>query len=140
MLRAAVALTLLGLLSACSSDSSPSGAGAQAGVGGSGSSGAGGRDSTGGSAAAGSSSALGLPGGVVVSLFPPLDPDPGYSTLLGRFFSGPQPKILALEPRLELGECTLFVPRAPFCAEPCSPAVCTDDDVCTDYPEPRPVG
>jgi hypothetical protein len=82
-----------------------------------------------------------LHGDVVVTLHAPLDGDTdGYTTAIGRFFSGPQPQILALEPRLEQDGCTLFVPRAPFCSTPCTPAVCTEDDVCTDYPEPRAVG
>lgn len=82
-----------------------------------------------------------LHGGVVVTLHAPLDADSeGYTTAIGRFFSAPQPEILALEPRLEQDGCTLFVPRAPFCSNPCAPAVCTEDEVCTDYPEPRDVG
>jgi hypothetical protein len=86
------------------------------------------------------SSGAALHGGVVVTLHAPLDDGDGYTTAIGRFFSGPQPEILALEPRLEQDGCTLFVPRAPFCSNPCAPAVCTADDVCTDYPEPRDVG
>lgn len=132
MLRGA-ALGLLGLLSACSSDSPPVSTSAEGGASGAGAGG----DAN--AAAAGNGEAE-LHGGVVLTLYAPLAGDAGYSTAIGRFFDGPQPAILALEPRLERGDCTLFVPRAPFCSEPCAPAVCTADDVCTDYPEPRAVG
>lgn len=129
-MRRAVVLGLLGFLSACSSESStpnappPQGGESGAGAGGDGN----------------SSPEGALHGGVVVTLYGPLAGEDGYTAAVGRFFSGPQPEILALEPRLEQGECTLFVPRAPFCSNPCTPAVCTEDDVCTDYPEPRSVG
>jgi hypothetical protein len=80
-----------------------------------------------------------LHGSVVVSLQQPSDGD-GYTTAIGRFFDDAQPDILALESRSEQNGCTLFVPRAPYCSEPCAPAVCTANDVCTRYPEPRAVG
>lgn len=131
-MRRAVVLAGWCLLSACSSETAtptthepPKGES---------SAGAGGESNT-------SPSSSNLHGSVVVTLQAPLDASSdGYTTALGRFFSGPQPEILALEPRLEQAGCTLFVPRAPFCSDPCTPAVCTEDDVCTDYPEPKAVG
>jgi len=80
-----------------------------------------------------------LYGSVVVTLQQPADDD-GYTTAIGRFFDDAQPKILALDPRSEQNGCTLFVPRPPFCSEPCAPAVCTANDVCTKYPQARAVG
>lgn len=80
-----------------------------------------------------------LHGGVVVTLQQPADGD-GYTTAIGRFFDGAQPKILSLAARSEQTGCTLYVPHAPFCSHPCAPAVCTADDVCTEYPAPRGVG
>ena len=133
-MRRSATLLLLVLLSACSSESSPTSASGSAGNGGGGA--AAGAPSAGGSAGNGD---VVLHGGVVVTLHPPSDTD-GYTTAIGRFFDGAQPEILALEPRLEQAECTLFVPKAPFCNVPCAPAVCTSDDVCTDYPMPRAVG
>jgi hypothetical protein len=136
MVRVAM-LGLLGLLVACSSDSPP--AVNAAGSGGNGAQGGGESGGTGGDEASAGAGNGGLHGGVVVTLHAPSDAD-GYTTAIGRFFSGPQPEILSLEPRLQEGDCTLFVPHAPFCSESCAPAVCTADDVCTDYPEPQSVG
>jgi hypothetical protein len=142
MLR--LAFTSLLLLSslffstACGSDSTPaSGVAGSGGAGGSAGAGGGGAGTSGaGTSGAGDAA---VHGSVVVTLHPPIDGD-GYTTAIGRFFAGPQPEILSLEASSTDGDCTLFIPRAPFCSEPCAPAVCTADDVCTDYPEPRHVG
>ena len=123
-------LLLLGLSSACSSYSSP--AMGAAGTGGDAQTSAAGNH-------AGGMDGKALYGSVVVALQQPADGD-GYTTAIGRFFDGAQPQILALESRRKQGDCTLFVPKAPFCNTPCAPAVCTANDVCTPYPAVRAVG
>jgi hypothetical protein len=94
-----------------------------------------------GNGAAGSAPAEGEPqGSVVVSLNPPVDDAPGYSTLIGRFFAGSTPDPFPLELDSKADGCELLVPRLPFCSEACSPDVCTANDVCTPYPAPVSVG
>jgi hypothetical protein len=124
-MRHVILFLVLASSSACGSDPPPAGSGAQGGATGS----AGGANDPGGA----------LHGSVVVTLQQPTDGD-RYTTAIGRFFDGAQPKILDLESRTEQNGCTLFVPRAPFCRSPCAPAVCTADDVCTSYPHARSVG
>lgn len=129
-------LVILAFSSACSSD--PASAGTAAGGAGSGAEGG---ETSGAHSAGGGSgnSGAALHGSVVVTLRQPADSD-NYTTVIGRFFEGAQPNILALEARREQGACTLFVPHAPFCSTPCAPAVCTADEVCTAYPAARGVG
>jgi hypothetical protein len=79
-------------------------------------------------------------GSVVVSLAPPSDDAPGYSTLIARFFAGPTPDPFPLRLDSEQAGCQLLVPDLPFCSESCSPDVCTADDECTSYPAPLNVG
>ena len=113
-------------------------------AGSSGSAGASGNHAGGGSAGGSSSSGAGtaplLRGSVVVSLVAPTDENEGHSTVLGRFFDGPTPSPIPLELDTEQGDCRLLVPSHPFCSTPCAPDVCTDDDVCTQYPSPLGVG
>lgn len=124
-------LVLLTLSSACGSDPVSGGMAGSAG-----STAQGGAS---GANAGGGANDAALHGSVVVTLQQPVDGD-AYTTVIGRFFDGAQPDIIALEARGEQAGCTLYVPRAPFCSNPCAPAVCTADDVCTKYPTPRGVG
>ena len=134
-MRHAALFLVLASSSACGSDPPAGGS-----LGSAGSSAQGGATSSAGSAnnSAGKEGEA-LHGSVVVTLQQPADGD-GYTTAIGRFFDDAQPKILALESRNEQNGCTLFVPRSPFCSEPCTPAVCSANDVCTKYPEARAVG
>jgi hypothetical protein len=130
-------LTLLSLMStwACeqSSDAAPNAAGAPSQAGSSGSEG--GNDATSG---AGGSAVL--RGSVVVSMVAASAENEGYSAVLARFFDGPTPPTIPLELDTEQGDCKLLVPSNPFCETPCTPDVCTADDVCTKYPSPVAVG
>jgi hypothetical protein len=81
-----------------------------------------------------------LRGSVVVSMVAASAENEGYSAVLGRFFDGPTPPPIPLVLDTEEGDCKLFVPLHPFCETPCTPAVCTADDVCTPYPTTLPVG
>ena len=122
-MRRVILFVVLALSSACGSDAPPGGTAAGGA----------------GSGAQGGATGSAPHGSVVVTLQQPADGD-GYTTAIGRFFDGAQPQILSLKKRSEQGECTLYVPRAPFCSDPCAPAVCTADAVCTAYPAPRGVG
>ncbi|HKO50673.1 MAG TPA: hypothetical protein VJV79_23295 [Polyangiaceae bacterium] len=129
---------VLALSSACGSD--PASGGPAAGGAGSGTQGgATGSASGANNAGSGATNDGALHGSVVVTLQQPADGD-GYTTAIGRFFDGAQPRILSLEARSEQAGCTLYVPHAPFCSNPCAPAVCTANDVCSEYPAPRGVG
>jgi hypothetical protein len=129
---------VIALSSACGSD--PASGGPPAGSGGSDTAGgATGSPSGANNAGGGNTNDGALHGSVVVTLQQPADGE-GYTTAIGRFFNGAQPRILSLEARNEQAGCTLYVPRAPFCSNPCAPAVCTANDVCTEYPAARGVG
>jgi len=134
-------LACLALEAGCSSsepDPSPTNAGSGNDTGGTPASAAG---TANGNGAAGSGSAEAEPqGSLVVSLNPPVDDAPGYSTLIGRFFAGSSPDPFPLKLDSKADGCELLVPLLPFCSEACSPDVCTADDVCSPYPEPLAVG
>jgi hypothetical protein len=89
----------------------------------------------------GKSSSLPLHGGITIELHAPEDTETdGYSTAVARFFDAATPPVLQLELAQEQAECQLLKPSAPFCSEPCAPAICTADDTCTPYPNPVSVG
>ncbi|HEY6078662.1 MAG TPA: hypothetical protein VIW29_07655, partial [Polyangiaceae bacterium] len=129
-------LIIASLASACGNSDAPA-----VGAGGGGNAALAGSTGTGGESAAvaGAGTGAALHGGVVVSLNEPTDAE-GYTTLIGRFFDGPQPEVIPLALDTEDGDCALYVPKLPFCNEPCSPAVCTADDVCSPHPKPLGVG
>ncbi len=91
-------------------------------------------------AGGGSSGEDGLYGSVVVTFAAPSDGNEGYASVLGRFFDGATPSAFPLELDTEMGDCRLLVPLLPFCSTPCTPDVCTADEVCTKYPAPLGVG
>lgn len=131
---------LLGSLSACSSnDPETPGATAGTGAGGSAASTAG-SNTGGGNGSAAGSGGDDLHGTLVISLAAPSEENEGHTSIIGRFFDGPTPNAQPLKLANEQGDCQLLVPDLPFCAEPCSPDVCTADDVCSPYPSPRSVG
>jgi hypothetical protein len=137
--RALSCLTLC--LSLCSfgcqqsTDDAPGAAGSNVQAGSSGS-------HAGGTSSAGSSAggAAELRGSIVVSMVGATTENEGFTAILGRFFDGPTPPPIPLELDTELGDCKLFVPSHPFCDTPCTPDVCTADDVCTKFPTPLGVG
>jgi hypothetical protein len=64
-----------------------------------------------------------------------------YTSLLGKFQDGPQPPPVPLEVAEEDGDCSLLVPSLPSCLPGCpSSALCTEDDVCTPFPNAVSVG
>lgn len=132
-------LACLAFQPACSSDTpdtSNSSAGTGSNTGGTAANAAGTANGAAGSAPTGAEPQ----GSVVVSLNPPVDDSPGYSTLIGRFFAGPTPDPFPLKLDSKVDGCELLVPLLPFCSEACTPDVCTANDVCTPYPEPLAVG
>jgi hypothetical protein len=135
-----LATAALSLTAACSSDDTqdPMGAAGSAGA----KSTAGASNNAGSNnGAAGSGPALdNVFGGVVLTFAPPTDAEEGHASLLGRFFDAVTPDPFPLALSEELGDCRLLVPNLPFCSESCAPDVCTDDDVCTPYPNPQSVG
>jgi hypothetical protein len=92
------------------------------------------------SAAAGAGGAPAVRGSIVVSMVAATTENEGFAAILGRFFDGPTPPPIPLVLDTEQGDCKLFVPSHPFCETPCTPAVCTADDVCTEFPTPQGVG
>lgn len=81
-----------------------------------------------------------LRGSIVVSMVAATTENEGFTAILGRFFDGPTPPPIPLVLDTEQGDCKLYVPSHPFCETPCSPDVCTADDVCTKFPTPLGVG
>ncbi|HEX2876921.1 MAG TPA: hypothetical protein VHP33_36965 [Polyangiaceae bacterium] len=134
------AFSLTGLGMGCSSDS-PDATNGSAGTSSGGSQSATAGSTSAGSGTAGSASgATDLRGSVVVTLNDAVGDGADYSSLIGRFFSGPTPDPFPLKHDTTDGDCELKVPLLPFCNEPCSPDVCTGDDQCTPYPAPVAVG
>jgi hypothetical protein len=134
------AFGLIGFGMGCSSDS-PDASNNSAGTSSAGSQSANAGSASGGSNTAGSSSSPSdVRGSVVVSLNAAVGDGEAYSTLIGRFFSGPTPDPFPLKLDTKDASCELKVPLLPFCSEPCSPDVCTGDDQCTPYPAAVAVG
>jgi hypothetical protein len=134
------AFSLTGLGAGCSSDS-PDATNGSAGTSSGGSQSATAGNTSAGSGTAGSTSgASDVRGSVVVTLNDAVGDGADYSSLIGRFFSGPTPDPFPLKHDTTDGDCELKVPLLPFCNEPCSPDVCTGDDQCTPYPAPVAVG
>lgn len=64
-----------------------------------------------------------------------------YTSLLGKFQDGPQPPNIPLEVAEVNGDCALLVPSLPSCIPTCpNNALCTDDGVCTPFPNAVNVG
>ena len=63
-----------------------------------------------------------------------------FPLVIGRFFDAPTPSAFPVELDTEIGDCRLLLPARPFCSTPCTPDVCTADEVCTKYPVPLSVG
>jgi hypothetical protein len=143
LLRLVLGLTPFGLIafeSGCSSDASDN-ANTSAGTPTGGAQNAGAGAGNGGSTSAGTPSVPAeVRGSVVVSLNAPVGDGAGYSTVIGRFFAGQTPDPFPLELDSAEAGCELKVPVLPFCDDPCTPDVCTADDVCTPYPAPVEVG
>jgi hypothetical protein len=65
---------------------------------------------------------------------------PGFTEFKGAVFDAPAAAALIWEPSETVDDCTLLIPRIPFCEEPCSGAICIEDDVCQRSPASRTVG
>jgi hypothetical protein len=64
-----------------------------------------------------------------------------FTSVIGKVSSGPAPLAVIWEPRDTQGDCTLLVPRIPFCDPACTGgAVCVEDGQCADYPTALDVG
>lgn len=65
----------------------------------------------------------------------------GYTSVLGRVFSGPSPSSIVWKEAGKSGSCKVLTPRVPFCETPCgSAAACVEDNKCQDFPKPIGVG
>jgi hypothetical protein len=131
-------LALLVASSGCASSPDDPATGSSAG-----SSGAGGAGGSGGSGGSGNAGAGSLIGGITVRLIASNveTGSPAYTSLLGKFQDGPQPPPVPLELSRREGDCSLLVPSLPSCIPGCpSSALCTEDDVCTPFPNAVNVG
>lgn len=78
-------------------------------------------------------------GGFRVSLEPPANGSPAYTSVVGQLTDGPTPTAPKSEGPL-VGACRLLKPKNPFC-EPCgSKALCVDDNKCEPYANPQEAG
>jgi hypothetical protein len=65
----------------------------------------------------------------------------GVASMLGLINDGPTPSNTIWEKSAVEGNCTLFVPRIPFCPDPCAEnAVCVEDSKCQPLPNSMNVG
>ncbi len=64
-----------------------------------------------------------------------------FTSVIGKVSTGPTPLAVIWETRDQQGDCTLLVPRIPFCDPPCSGGeVCVEDGQCAAYPAGLDVG
>ncbi len=76
-------------------------------------------------------------GTFIVSLIP----SESITTVGGKMYDGPTPSTTVWEESAREGGCRLFIPRVPFCPEPCGgSAACVEDDSCAPYPASVAVG
>jgi hypothetical protein len=141
-LRAVTRFLALGVAcSGCTTDpDAPLETGGASGAGGSGASG--GSGGSGGSGQSGNAGSDTLLGGITVKLIEAnaATGASAYTSLLGKFQDGPQPPVIPLEVAEVDGDCELLVPSLPSCPAGCSGSACTEDDVCTPYPNAVNVG
>jgi hypothetical protein len=131
------AMASLAVTLSCSSDDAkdPAASGGSAGTNAAAGSSSGGGGSGGGAPVGGN-----IHGSVVLTFAPPANGEDGHASLIGRFFDAATPEPFPLALSDEQGDCRLLVPDLPFCAEACTPDVCTADDECTPYPKPQSIG
>lgn len=80
-------------------------------------------------------------GAFQVRLVAPSDAGAGYTSVVGKVQDGQTPAQIVWETRATDGDCTLLVPRVPFCATPCGgTSVCVENDTCRPYPTAQSVG
>ncbi len=96
---------------------------------------------------AGTGSASVLAGTFQAMLVPPVpasggQPEtPGFTTFVGKVYTGATPSQLVWELAQTAGDCRLVTPRVPFCNTSCGgSAVCVENDTCQPYPSARSVG
>jgi len=66
---------------------------------------------------------------------------PGSTSIFGKVFDGATPSAIRYHATTTIGDCTLWIPEVPFCAEGCfGGAVCVDADTCQDHPDTVDVG
>ena len=76
-----------------------------------------------------------------VSLVEPTEITQGFTSVLGRVYTGPSPSSIVWKEAEKSGSCRLLTPKVPFCAVPCgSAAACVDDNKCQDFPKTVGVG
>ncbi|MDB5051940.1 MAG: putative secreted protein [Fibrobacteres bacterium] len=80
-------------------------------------------------------------GSFQVSLVAPTDISQGFTSVLGKVYTGPAPSSLIWEEAAKSGECRLLKPRVPFCEQSCgSGAICVEDNQCRDFPKSVGIG
>ena len=80
-------------------------------------------------------------GSFQVSLVEPTAITPGYTTVLGKVYTGPTPSSIIWKEVGSSGSCRLFTPRAPFCEKGCgSDSTCVEDNKCQVFPKSIGVG
>jgi len=66
---------------------------------------------------------------------------PGYTSVLGKVYDGTTPETVLWDASMTSGDCTLSIPRVPFCSPSCGANMaCVDDGVCAAYPTAQSVG
>lgn len=68
-------------------------------------------------------------------------PTAAYTSVVGTVYDAEQPVGVLWDTAMTAGDCTLLIPRIPFCETPCgADAVCVDDGVCQPYATKQGVG
>jgi hypothetical protein len=66
---------------------------------------------------------------------------PGYTAVLGKVYDGAVPDTVIWDATATSGDCTLSIPRVPFCSPACGAnKACIGDDSCAAYPTAQSVG
>lgn len=75
-------------------------------------------------------------GSFLVDLIAPTDITQGYTSILGKVFTGVSPSAVSWKEAGSSGSCKLYTPKAPFCPAGCgSNALCVEDNKCMDFPK-----
>lgn len=82
-----------------------------------------------------------VPGIFLVNLVEPTDITQGFTSVLGRLYTGVSPSTVSWSQTATGGSCKLYTPKIPFCSPGCgSSAACVDDGKCEAYPTSVSVG
>lgn len=82
-----------------------------------------------------------LVGSFAVTLVAATSTNNAFTSVLGRVYDAAVPDDIEMQLAAEIGDCSLWTPRIPFCDPACGGTeVCVADDECVPYPTSQDVG